>query len=146
MTIAPGEADTMSAETTPTGTAVGVREGSWVRACSIDDLIVGRGVAVLGPDGVQAALFRLPAAESDREAAPGRSRLYAIGNIDPFGRAAVLSRGLTGDRGGEPTVASPLGKQVFALRTGLCLDDETVSVPSYGVRVSNRIVEVYFPA
>lgn len=145
MTIAPGEADTMSAETTPTGAAT-VCEGSWVRACSIDDLTVGRGVAVLGPEGVQAALFRLPAAESDREAAPGRSRLYAIGNIDPFGRAAVLSRGLTGDRGGEPTVASPLGKQVFALRTGICLDDETVSVPSYGVRVVNRIVEVFFPA
>ena len=145
MTIAPGEADTMSAETTPTGAATAC-EGSWVRACLIDDLIVGRGVAVLGPGGVQAALFRLPAAESDREAAPGRSRLYAIGNIDPFGRAAVLSRGLTGDRGGEPTVASPLGKQVFALRTGICLDDETVSVPSYGVRVVNRIVEVFFPA
>ena len=145
MTIAPGEADTMSAETTPTGAATEC-EGSWVRACLIDDLIVGRGVAVLGPGGVQAALFRLPAAESDREAAPGRSRLYAIGNIDPFGRAAVLSRGLTGDRGGEPTVASPLGKQVFALRTGICLDDETVSVPSYGVRVVNRIVEVFFPA
>ena len=44
------------------------------------------------------------------------------------------------------TVASPLGKQVFALRTGICLDDETVSVPSYGVRVVNRIVEVFFPA
>ncbi|GAC83505.1 nitrite reductase small subunit [Gordonia paraffinivorans NBRC 108238] len=119
--------------------------GTWVRACPLDDLVVGRGVAVLGPAGEQAALFRMPAAETDREAV-GRSRLYAIGNIDPFGRAAVLSRGLAGDHGGEPTVASPLGKQVFSLRTGVCLDDETVSVPSYGVRVVDRIVEVFVPA
>ena len=58
----------------------------------------------------------------------------------------MLSRGLTGDRAGEPTVASPLGKQVFALRTGVCLDDESVSVPSFGVRVIDRVVEVFFPA
>ncbi|WP_439029638.1 nitrite reductase (NAD(P)H) small subunit family protein [Gordonia terrae] len=136
MTIAPEEA----------GLVAEARDGSWVPACPLDDLIIGRGVAVLGPAGVQAALFRLPAAETDREAAPGRSRLYAIGNVDPFGRAAVMSRGLTGDRGGEPTVASPLGKQVFALRTGVCLDNESVSVPSFGVRVVNRMVEVFFPA
>lgn len=142
MTIAPDETGQRPFAVDGSGAV----EGTWVRACSIDDLIVGRGVAVLGPRGEQAALFRLPAAETDREAAPGRSRLYAIGNIDPFGRAAVLSRGLTGDRAGEPTVASPLGKQVFALRTGVCLDDESVSVPSYGVRVVERIVEVFFPA
>ncbi len=141
MTIAPDETGQRSG-----ADESGTVEGAWVRACPIDDLIFGRGVAVLGPRGEQAALFRLQAAETDREAAPGRSRLYAIGNIDPFGRAAVLSRGLTGDRAGEPTVASPLGKQVFALRTGVCLDDESVSVPSYGVRVVERIVEVFFPA
>lgn len=141
MTIAPDETGQRSG-----ADGSGAVEGAWVGACPIDDLTVGRGVAVLGPRGEQVALFRLPAAETDREAAPGRSRLYAIGNIDPFGRAAVLSRGLTGDRAGEPTVASPLGKQVFALRTGVCLDDESVSVPSYGVRVVERIVEVFFPA
>ncbi|MEO9329910.1 nitrite reductase (NAD(P)H) small subunit family protein [Gordonia aurantiaca] len=135
MTIAPHE----------TAPAPGPVAGAWVRACPLDDLIVGRGVAVLGPAGEQAALFRMPAAETDREAV-GRSRLYAIGNIDPFGRAAVLSRGLAGDHSGEPTVASPLGKQLFSLRTGVCLDDETASVPSYGVRVVDRIVEVFFPA
>lgn len=139
MTIAPDE--------TASGTGDGASTpGTWVAACALDELILGRGVAVLGPGGQQAALFRIAAAETDREAAPGRSRLYALGNIDPFGRAAVLSRGLTGDRLGEPTVASPLGKQVFSLRTGVCLDDESVAVPSYGVRVVNRIVEVFFPS
>ena len=119
--------------------------GQWVRACLLADLAVGRGVGVLGPEFEQAALFRVPTGESDREAVAGRTRLYAIGNIDPFARAAVLSRGLTGDRGGEPTVASPLGKQVFSLRTGICLDDETVAVRSYAVAVVDDSVEVYFP-
>lgn len=120
-----------------------VQAGTWVRACALDDLVPGRGVGVLGPDMVQVALFRVLAAESDREAV-GRSRLYAIGNIDPFARAAVLSRGLTGEHGGEPTVASPLGKQIFSLRSGRCLDDESVAVPSHAVRVVEGIVEVYF--
>ncbi len=119
--------------------------GTWVRACLLADLAVGRGVAVLGPDYEQAALFRIPAYETDREAAAGRTRLHAIGNIDPFARAAVLSRGVTGDRSGEPTVASPLGKQVFSLRTGICLDDESTHVPSYAVRIVDDVVEIYFP-
>lgn len=123
--------------------------GQWIRACRLDELSFGRGVGVLGPDQAQAALFRIPAAESDREAIR-RSRLYALDNIDPFARAAVLSRGLVGDRGGEPTVASPLGKQVFSLRTGVCLDDETVSVRSLAVRVvgvddADAVVQICFP-
>ncbi|WP_197718399.1 nitrite reductase small subunit NirD [Gordonia insulae] len=127
------------------GSRPDVVPGEWVRACPLSDLAVGRGVGVLGPEFEQAALFRIPAMETDREAVLGRTRLYAIGNIDPFARAAVLSRGVTGDRAGEPTVASPLGKQVFSLRTGSCLDDEEKSVPSYAVRVADDMVEVYFP-
>lgn len=127
-----------------TSTDEQVRPGEWVRACRLDDLVTGRGVGVLGPDGAQSALFRVPAAETDREAV-ARTRVYAIGNIDPFARAAVISRGLTGDRAGEPTVASPIGKQVFSLRTGMCLDDETVRLPAYAVRVRHGAVDVYFP-
>ena len=51
-------------------------------------------------------------------------RLYATDQIDPFSGAAVLSRGIVGDRGGVPTVASPMYKQVFDLRTGACLDTQ----------------------
>ncbi len=103
----------------------------WTSACALDDLVPGRGVAVLLPDATQVALFRL----SD-------DRLYAVGNVDPFGRAAVMSRGLVGDRAGEPTVASPLLKQVFSLRTGRCLDDDTVELGTYGTRVVDGTVEV----
>ncbi|MCE5291755.1 MAG: nitrite reductase small subunit NirD [Nocardiaceae bacterium] len=106
-------------------------DSAWIKACALDFLIPNRGVAVLLPGGKQAALFRLPG-----------DRLYAVGNIDPFGRAAVMSRGLVGDRKGEPTVASPLLKQVFSLIDGRCLDDDTKSLPVYDVRVVNGMVEV----
>lgn len=68
--------------------------------------------------------------------------LHAIGNQDPFTGAFVLSRGIVGSRGEIPTVASPLHKQVFDLRTGACLDDATVAVPVYAVRVRDGLVEV----
>lgn len=103
----------------------------WSPACALHALIPGRGVAVLLPDEVQAALFLLPSGD-----------LYAVGNIDPFGRAAVMSRGLTGDRQGEPIVASPLLKQVFSLIDGRCLDDASRRLPVFEVRVINGIVEV----
>ncbi|MFI0897004.1 nitrite reductase small subunit NirD [Streptomyces sp. NPDC020983] len=97
----------------------------WFAVCPADALQPGRGVAALLPDGQQAALFR------DRT-----GRLYAIGNVDPFTGAAVLSHGLTGSDGDRPYVASPLLKQRFGLADGRCLDDEGVAVASYPVRVS----------
>ncbi|MFE3541748.1 nitrite reductase small subunit NirD [Nocardia sp. NPDC059177] len=103
----------------------------WTHACRLDFLIPGRGVAVLLKGGVQAALFLLP-----------DGTLAAVGNIDPFGRAAVMSRGIVGDRGGEPVVASPLLKQAFSLIDGRCLDDETQSLPVYGVRIDGGVVAV----
>lgn len=69
-------------------------------------------------------------------------RLFAVGNIDPFGRAAVMSRGLVGDRGGEPTVASPLLKQAFSLVDGRCLDDDTVGLGSFETTVVDGIIFV----
>ncbi len=97
--------------------------GGWFAVCDLDLLIPGRGVAALLPDGGQVALFR------DRA-----GRLYAIANRDPFTGAYVLSRGLTGTADDRPYVASPLLKHRFDLVTGVCLDDETVSVPAYATR------------
>jgi nitrite reductase (NADH) small subunit len=91
-------------------------------------------VAVLLPGGAQAALFLLP-----------NGMIYALENIDPYAGAAVLSRGLTGDRAGEPTVASPLLKQVFSIRTGVALDDPSVAVTTYAVRVQAGVVRVGIP-
>jgi nitrite reductase (NADH) small subunit len=72
--------------------------------------------------------------------------VYALSNYDPFGKASVMSRGIVGTRtvGEEevPYVASPMLKQGFDLRTGICLDDETVRLPVYDVRVVDGMVEV----
>ena len=68
--------------------------------------------------------------------------LYAIGNQDPFTGAFVLSRGIVGTKGSIPTVASPLHKQVFDLRTGVCLDDDTAAAGVFGIRLRDGLVEV----
>ncbi|WP_376771209.1 nitrite reductase small subunit NirD [Streptomyces boluensis] len=116
----------LAVETTTTTVQLHV-DGDWLPVC--DDpsrLTPGRGVAVLLPDGRQAAVFQ------DRA-----GRWYAIDNRDPFTGAAVLSRGLLGSVNGAPFVASPLLKQRFDLATGRCLDDEAVSVTAYEVRVAS---------
>ena len=73
-------------------------------------------------------------------------RVYALSNYDPIGRASVLARGIVGSRsvGNEevPFVASPLFKQAFDLRTGACLDEPTVVVPTYEVLVEDGVVSI----
>ena len=104
----------------------------WLSLCNVDDLQPDSGVcAVL--DGRQIAIFWMP--ESD-------AKLYAVGNYDPFGKANVLSRGIIGDIGGQPVVASPLYKQHYNLQTGACLEDETVKIPVYPIRIENGSVQV----
>jgi nitrite reductase (NADH) small subunit len=106
-------------------------ERPWTRVCELEDIVPNTGVCgLVGRE--QVAVFRVGEG----------NELYAIGNFDPFSRANVLSRGIVGDRGGKLKVASPIFKQNFALATGECLDDPSVSVPTYDVRVSNGIVEV----
>lgn len=103
----------------------------WTPACPYEHLIPNRGVGVLLPDGAQAALFRLD-----------DGSLHAVGNIDPFSGAAVMSRGIVGDRNGRPTVQTPIKKQAFALGDGTCLDDPEVALPVYATRIVDGYVEV----
>jgi nitrite reductase (NADH) small subunit len=109
----------------------------WIDVCSADDLQPNSGVCAL-LEGEQVAIFWMPAlsgAEAD-------NKLYAVGNYDPLGNANVLSRGLIGDIGGQPVVASPLYKQHYNLQTGVCLEDETVKIPVYAIRIDNGSVQV----
>lgn len=104
---------------------------SWESVCQFDDLIDNVGVCVL-VNGKQIAIFRL----SDSR------KLYAIDNLDPFSHANVLSRGMSGDLKDQPVVASPIYKQHFNLNTGQCLEDETVKIPVYPIRIVNGKVQV----
>ena len=97
----------------------------WTTACAYDFLLPCRGVGVLLSGGAQAALFRLD-----------DGTLHAVGNLDPFCGAAVMSRGIVGDRAGRATVQSPLKKQTFALDDGSCLDDPEVFLPVYVTRIT----------
>jgi nitrite reductase (NADH) small subunit len=102
----------------------------WAAVCRYDDLQPERGVAALLGD-TQVAIFRT-----------FDGGLHALDNQDPFTGMFVLSRGIVGSRGGVQTVVSPLHKQVFDLSTGACLDDETVVLATYDVRVRDGVVEV----
>ena len=96
---------------------------TWTEICSLDAIPLEGGVAAL-VGGAAVAIFRTYSGE-----------VFAIGNIDPFSGASVLSRGIVGSRGDVPVVSSPMYKQAFDLRTGRCLDDESVSVTAYDVSV-----------
>jgi nitrite reductase (NADH) small subunit len=91
--------------------------------CDVGAVPLEGGVAAL-VDGEAVAVFRTH-----------DGSLFAIGNVDPFSGASVLSRGIVGTRGDVPVVSSPMYKQAFDLRTGRCLDDDAVSVPTYDVGV-----------
>lgn len=102
----------------------------WVDICPISEIAPNTGVCALVA-GQQVAIFRV-----------GETDVYAISNYDPFSKAYVLARGIVGDRNDIPKVASPIYKQNFNLLNGQCLDDETVSVPTYQVRVVEELVQV----
>ncbi|PRW63735.1 nitrite reductase small subunit NirD [Actinopolyspora mortivallis] len=103
---------------------------NWHRVCAESALPTEFGMAALVA-GHTVALFRT-----------AEDELYAVGNVDPFSGAGVISRGIVGDRAGEPTVASPMHKQVFSLRSGECLDEPARRLPTYPVRRREGVIEI----
>ncbi|MGR9044141.1 MAG: nitrite reductase small subunit NirD [Gammaproteobacteria bacterium] len=103
----------------------------WIDVCHIDDLQPDSGVCAL-VNGKQVAIFYMPKDQA----------VFAIDNYDPFGQANVLSRGMIGDIGGIPMVASPLYKQHYNLQTGVCFEDDSVKVEVYDIRIDNGRVAV----
>ncbi|MAX56607.1 MAG: nitrite reductase (NAD(P)H) small subunit [Alcanivoracaceae bacterium] len=106
----------------------------WKAVCKVSDVLPGTGVGVRLPAG-QAALF------CTRD-----GQFYALDNLDPFSHANVLSRGILGSIGDRKVVASPIYKQHFDLETGQCIEDETVSLNVYPVRVEGDVIEVAMSA
>jgi nitrite reductase (NADH) small subunit len=104
---------------------------AWTKVCALDDILPRTGACAL-VRGQQIAVVR----PNDSE------QLYALSNFDPFSKAFVISRGIVGDKGGVPKITSPIYKQGFDLRSGQCLDDPAVKIPTYQVRVVNGGVEL----
>ena len=103
----------------------------WQSVCTLDDLQPDSGVCVL-IENLQVAIFYMPKEDA----------IYALHNYDPFGCANVLSRGIIGDLIGQPVVSSPLHKQHFNLNTGSCLEDATVTIPTYAIRINQGSVQI----
>ncbi|HEY5955148.1 MAG TPA: nitrite reductase small subunit NirD [Polyangiaceae bacterium] len=104
---------------------------NWKDICALNDVIPGTGVAALVEDQ-QIAIVR----SCDGDA------VYAVSNFDPFSQAYVMARGIVGSRGAIPKVVSPIYKQSFDLRTGVCLDDPTVSLAVYPARVQAGRIQI----
>jgi nitrite reductase (NADH) small subunit len=102
----------------------------WQPVCRLVDLAVDRGATAL-VHGQAVALFRT-----------ADDRVYALGNHDPFAKAPMIARGIVGQRGEVPFVASATHRHGFDLRTGRCLEDDHVSVPAYDVRIVAGVVHV----
>lgn len=104
--------------------------GAWVDVITEADLPVELGVPAL-VGGRAVAVFRTH-----------DGAVHALSNIDPVSGASVIARGIVGSRGDVPTVASPLYKHVFDLRTGRCLDDDALALDAFEARVQDGVVQV----
>lgn len=102
----------------------------WVEICSVSDLIPDSGVAALLGD-TQIAIYYLPKEEQ---------QLFALDNHDPFSKSNTMSRGILGDLKEQLVVAAPIYKQHFNLMTGQCLEEESVSLRSWDVKVEGERV------
>jgi nitrite reductase (NADH) small subunit len=105
-------------------------EPEWADVCSLDDVLPGTGVAALLA-GEQIAIVRTK-----------DGLVAALSNFDPFSKAFVIARGIVGDRGGVPKIASPIYKQSFSLETGECLDDPSVRLLKYDVRIHRGRIQI----
>ena len=111
-----------------------VSTATWHTVCTVSDIIPNTGVAAL--IGLrQIAIVRVVTRA-------GVETLHALSNWDPIGKAMVMGRGIVGTKGDIPKIASPLYKQSYDLRSGQCLDDPTVSLPVYPVRIADGFIQV----
>lgn len=111
-------------------------ESGWLAVGQASDLVAfsGIGAAIPQQEGsLSVAIFWLPGEATE---------LYALSNYCPFSGVHILARGIVGDLGGEPVVASPLHKEHFSLRTGICIEDPAMQVAVWPVRLRGDILEV----
>ncbi|MBO1266459.1 nitrite reductase small subunit NirD [Arthrobacter cavernae] len=102
----------------------------WHRVCPVDELELAWGEAAL-IEGRQVALFRTALDE-----------VYAVAQQDPATLANVMARGIIGSRGNRPTIASPLHKEVYDLKTGECFTNPELALATFSTRLVDGYLEV----
>lgn len=106
----------------------------WQDICETSEILPNIGVCALF-ENQQVAIFKVIDIN-------GCEQLFAINNYCPFSNSNTLSRGLVGSVESKTVVASPLYKQHFDLATGICVEDNDVSVNIYSVRVDGNTVQL----
>ncbi len=82
----------------------------WKKVINLKDIAIGsKGCVKFG--SLQIALVHY-----------SKHEWYAVQNLCPHQQQNVLSRGLIGDRQGEPKLVCPLHKNAFSLKTGKHLE------------------------
>jgi nitrite reductase (NADH) small subunit len=102
----------------------------WHRVCAVEELELAWGEAALIA-GRQVALFRT---------APGE--VFAVAHEDPATGAHVMARGIVGSRGARQTIASPLHKEVYDLKTGECFGTAELRLTTFTTRIVDGYIEV----
>ena len=112
-------------------------QANWITVCSDTDLVTNSGVCALLNEQ-QIALFKIKIGNDEQ--------VFAVSNWDPIGKANVLYRGLLGSVQEAKVIISPLYKQRYCLESGQCLDDETVKLIVYTVRIEQNQVQLQVQA
>ena len=112
----------------------------WYPAGKASDFPANGGLA-MKHGSAEVAVFSLPGRTSEAE------RWFATQNVCPVKQVRVMSRGLIGEpASGAITVADPVYKTVFDLRTGQSIASQELNVSTFQVRASSEgIVEVKLP-
>lgn len=96
----------------------------WQKVCKLNDLEEHWGEVAL-VENHQYAIFRL-----------NNDRVFASDHADPNSGALVIARGIIGQKGDIPTIASPLYKEEYDLRTGESLNSD-FTLPVYETRIED---------
>ncbi|MCW3171753.1 nitrite reductase small subunit NirD [Shewanella subflava] len=103
---------------------------SWVNVCDETSLPQNTGVAAWVA-GKAVAIFNL-----------GKHGLFAIDNVDPATGVSLLARGLICEMEGQLCVASPLYKQHYCLKTGVCIEDPQLVASPFAIKTEQGKVFV----
>lgn len=103
----------------------------WIKAAKVDDFPQNGGACVKFND-TQIAVFNFTL----------KNEWYACQNLCPHKLQMAISRGLIGDKNGEPKVACPFHKKSFSLKTGENMNGEEYCLDTYPVKVEDGYVYV----
>ncbi|MEG8989589.1 nitrite reductase small subunit NirD [Ignavibacteria bacterium 4148-Me] len=103
----------------------------WLYTCTVNDVPENGGVCIKYEDK-QIAVFNFTS----------RGEWYAVQNLCPHKNQLALSRGIIGDKNGEPKVACPFHKKNFSLISGYNLDGEDYRIDTFPVKIEKGRVYI----